>query len=456
MKKTIVFLCVVGALAVGTVDAAALRRDHVLPGGDAVVTEAVDARRALLSMRGPSPGEDGHERRLFSFWKQKFWEPVTKPVAKFGGNTLDWLAKMEPLKIMGVFQQAGHIIAEGGHMALGSVYKFARGTGKVLQGAIVMGWCDTIELEEVVGISSPDNLGWNSKVCKENADRACGVKIGNCDAFLKCLAHQLGLEHKCGVMSVVYAAETMGKTLMIPVAGATKHAASHALTAAHNSRQSAQCLAELSQLCAPTLEKHAKAHLKGSHRTLVNHVGPVDLVAGTRKHCRCVEKRCVPTRGANKGKTMHYPATGSAMGSRQWCFVDDRCDTTQKGNGHSCDGAKFAFTDGWIPAWSKDTAPTYAMPQTEIAVATKYEARANGPTCPAGEILGDAVTCAKAARALGFSDHVIQGTWAHAPKGCFVGHPSDGWRHTYFNAIDGRQGEHHYRSLCLRPKTYGM
>ena len=73
--------------------------------------------------------------------------------------------------------------------------------------------------------------------------------------------------------------------------------------------------------------------------------------------CQCVAKTCTPARGPDAGTTTHYPADGSlTQDGHGWCFVSENCPTTMKGNDHSCAGAKFAFTDGYKPAWSKDKA----------------------------------------------------------------------------------------------------
>merc|ERR1739848_842827 len=60
--------------------------------------------------------------------------------------------------------------------------------------------------------------------------------------------------------------------------------------------------------------------------------------------------------------------------------------------------------------------------------------------------------CAAAAEALGYAGAVEVGVWAHGPRGCFVGHQSDGWINTYFSSIpvdEQSTGNADYRSICL-------
>jgi len=72
----------------------------------------------------------------------------------------------------------------------------------------------------------------------------------------------------------------------------------------------------------------------------------------------------------------------------------------------------------------------------------------NGPGCGDASIT-TAGECGEAAASLGYEASVTSGSWGHAPLGCFVGHPIDGWTHTYFNSQAGQTGRDVYRSLCL-------
>ena len=72
----------------------------------------------------------------------------------------------------------------------------------------------------------------------------------------------------------------------------------------------------------------------------------------------------------------------------------------------------------------------------------------NGPGCPAGQTIDTAAECEQAAVALGRKAKVTQGKWGHAPFGCFIGHPNDGWKNTFFNRQAGQTGRDVYRSIC--------
>ena len=68
--------------------------------------------------------------------------------------------------------------------------------------------------------------------------------------------------------------------------------------------------------------------------------------------CTCMAKTCTPSTGENQGISMHYPGDGSLTRTddgvtHHWCFVEESCTSKLTGNGDTCDGAKFAFLDGW-------------------------------------------------------------------------------------------------------------
>ena len=77
----------------------------------------------------------------------------------------------------------------------------------------------------------------------------------------------------------------------------------------------------------------------------------------------------------------------------------------------------------------------------------RYTALDNGPGC--GDRSLDKDECAKAAKTLGYTDVVTEGSWGHQPYGCLVGHPSDNWIMTYFNNQHGQTGRNVYKSICL-------
>jgi len=79
-----------------------------------------------------------------------------------------------------------------------------------------------------------------------------------------------------------------------------------------------------------------------------------------------------------------------------------------------------------------------------------YEKLRNGPGCPGTQRVKDPNECSQAAASLGFSSKVQTGSWPWAPLGCHVGHPTDGWKHTYFNSKNGQTGHSHYYSICKK------
>ena len=78
----------------------------------------------------------------------------------------------------------------------------------------------------------------------------------------------------------------------------------------------------------------------------------------------------------------------------------------------------------------------------------------NGPSCGLIDKLADSNECGKAAASLGYSGSVQSGSWGHAPYGCFVGHPYDNWKYTYFNSQKGQTGRGVYKSICKGNKQY--
>ena len=76
-----------------------------------------------------------------------------------------------------------------------------------------------------------------------------------------------------------------------------------------------------------------------------------------------------------------------------------------------------------------------------------YEAIGNGPGC--GNLSLNENECRTAPARLGYTGVMNKGNWGHAPYGCHVGTPSDGWKHTYFNENQGgKTGNDIYRSIC--------
>ena len=79
--------------------------------------------------------------------------------------------------------------------------------------------------------------------------------------------------------------------------------------------------------------------------------------------------------------------------------------------------------------------------------AGRYMEYDNGPGC-GGRSIGKE-ECALAARLLGYRKAVQEVSVDHAPYGCFVGHPTDSWKYTYFNNRNGLTGREKYKSICL-------
>ena len=61
--------------------------------------------------------------------------------------------------------------------------------------------------------------------------------------------------------------------------------------------------------------------------------------------------------------------------------------------------------------------------------------------------------CDAAAEELGYKGDIETITNPNAPSGCFVGHPVDNWKHTYFNKVDGTLGNTNYKSICKKGKS---
>ena len=72
----------------------------------------------------------------------------------------------------------------------------------------------------------------------------------------------------------------------------------------------------------------------------------------------------------------------------------------------------------------------------------------NGPGCESDQEISDPDECKKAANQLEIGGEFLSGSWGHAPKGCFVGHPNDGYNHTFFNSQNGETGRLIYKSIC--------
>jgi hypothetical protein len=79
----------------------------------------------------------------------------------------------------------------------------------------------------------------------------------------------------------------------------------------------------------------------------------------------------------------------------------------------------------------------------------EYEAMDNGPSCGLLSITED--ECKIAATSLGYSNAMKTINVGHAPYGCFVGHPGDGWKNTWFNENkNGQTGQDVYKSICKK------
>lgn len=83
-----------------------------------------------------------------------------------------------------------------------------------------------------------------------------------------------------------------------------------------------------------------------------------------------------------------------------------------------------------------------------------YELKVTGSACASRDITSS-TQCQAAANNLGYPLTVYTGGWGHAPKGCFMGHPSDNWKHLYFNSVSGATGATYYRSICKVQASYG-
>ena len=82
-----------------------------------------------------------------------------------------------------------------------------------------------------------------------------------------------------------------------------------------------------------------------------------------------------------------------------------------------------------------------------------YAAVKDGLGCGKGSLNED--LCKLAAMELGYTTAMSTGDWGHAPYGCFVGHPRDGWNYTYFNQNkQGKKGNKNYRSICRTDAKY--
>ena len=93
-----------------------------------------------------------------------------------------------------------------------------------------------------------------------------------------------------------------------------------------------------------------------------------------------------------------------------------------------------------------------------LILIVNYEALDNSPGCEDGMDITEE-ECPLAAKASlqsitqSFTGGLQVGTWGHAPPGCFVGHPSDNWMHTYYNKISrGTLGNTLYKSICMKNK----
>jgi len=115
--------------------------------------------------------------------------------------------------------------------------------------------------------------------------------------------------------------------------------------------------------------------------------------------------------------------------------------------GHPNDGFKFTY-------FNTRYGQTGRSAYRSICRRYRYVVKKNGPKC--SDIgLGDITTaeeCKMAAQVLGLykDNRVGQGSWGHAPLGCFQGHPNDGFKFTYFNSRSGKTGRSAYRSICRK------
>ena len=87
----------------------------------------------------------------------------------------------------------------------------------------------------------------------------------------------------------------------------------------------------------------------------------------------------------------------------------------------------------------------------EIKDSLEFEEKDNGPGCGLLSLTED--ECKTADVALSYSNTVETINVAHAPYGCFIGHPTDGWKNTYFNKRkSGQTGRDVYKSICRKGK----
>ena len=113
---------------------------------------------------------------------------------------------------------------------------------------------------------------------------------------------------------------------------------------------------------------------------------PANSVGGA-VGCQCIPKTCTPTYGANAGVETTYPATGVDHALGKWCFVSESCGTTIRGNGHSCDGTKFAFVEpSTLPDWAQGDWRNYkavpaAAPNVNVTCGAGTQLNAAGTEC---------------------------------------------------------------------------
>merc|ERR1712038_720325 len=94
----------------------------------------------------------------------------------------------------------------------------------------------------------------------------------------------------------------------------------------------------------------------------------------------------------------------------------------------------------------------------DIACRSKAPTKGNhftldlGSKCTTNEEITDATECGNAAASFGYTGKVHSGSWSWAPKGCFLGHPDDNYKHTFFNQEDGNDENDKYKPICRRQK----
>ena len=86
-----------------------------------------------------------------------------------------------------------------------------------------------------------------------------------------------------------------------------------------------------------------------------------------------------------------------------------------------------------------------------IGINSQYEVLAKGQGCKGGMHVKEN-ECEIAAKKLGFHGDTIAVQDHNAPYGCFVGHPIDDWKHTFFNQVGGKAGNANYKSICKTVK----